>query len=204
MDLIILDRYERSRVLRERRESGADRFDEVWDGVYVVSPLPDDEHQDLSLSLGSAFHTAIQLTGSGVVRCGVNVSDRDKGWTKNYRCPDVVAYLQGNPAINKKTHWVGGPDFAVEVISPYDRSRQKLDFYAKVDVRELLLLERKPWSLELYRLAGGRLALVGRSSPDDPRTVASEVVPLSFRLVDGDPRPRVEVIHLDGVQRWSA
>jgi hypothetical protein len=32
----------------------------------------------------------------------------------------------------------------------------------------------------------------------------SEVVPLSFRIIDASPRPLVEVIHHDGVQRWTA
>ena len=101
-------------------------------------------------------------------------------------------------------YWLGGPDFAVEVISRHDRSRKKFDFYAKVGVRELLLVDRKPWALELYRLQDGKLALVGKSDLDHPEILASEVLPLSFRLVAGNPRPRIEVAHADGIQRWSA
>ena len=57
---------------------------------------------------------------------GCNVSDRPKRWKKNYRCPDVAVFLPGNPAEDRETHWFGGPDFAVEILSPYDRSREKL------------------------------------------------------------------------------
>jgi Uma2 family endonuclease len=204
MKMLINDPAFLRRLIRQRRASRADRYDEVWDGVYIVSPLANLEHQDIAGLIYLALQAAIGTPGLGLVWPGANVSDREEDWRKNYRCPDVVAYLPGNPAINKGSHWLGGPDFAVEVISPHDRSRKKFDFYARVGVRELLLVDRKPWALELYRLTEGKLVLVGRSTPDDPRTLASEVLPLSFRLVAGDPRPRIEVAHSDGVQRWSA
>jgi Uma2 family endonuclease len=204
MDMLVLDRIEQKKVLESRSERHADRYDEVWDGVYIVSPLPNDEHQDLVMNLGSVFMIVIGWTGLGLVRPGVNVSDQEDDWTKNYRCPDVVVYLNGTTAQNRDTYWLGGPDFLVEVISEYDKSRDKLDFYAKVGSREALFIDRSPWSLELYRLIDGRMTLVGTSSPDRPEVLRSEVLPLSFRLVAGDPRPRIEVIHADGVQRWSA
>ena len=64
------------------------------------------------------------------------------------------------------------------------------------------LVDRKPWQLELYRLEGGELKLVGRSSLTDPALLKSQVVPTSFRLVPGKARPQIEVTHDDGVQRW--
>ncbi len=203
MSMIVLDPFEVRELIGRREVSGADRFDEVWDGVYVVSPLPNDEHQDLVGNFQFAFMATVTLTGLGLVRPGVNVSDRDERWEHNYREPDVAVFLAGTSARNRGTHWVGGPDFAVEIVSRYDRSREKLAFYAGVGVRELLLVDRLPWALELYRLAGGALVLVGTSTVDGPAILASEVLPLTFRLVAGEPRPRVEVAHADGVQRWS-
>jgi Uma2 family endonuclease len=88
------------------------------------------------------------------------------------------------------------------ITSPGDRSRDKLTFYAAIGVRELLLVDRDPWHLELYRLDAGRLALVGRLSPGDDQVLASEVVPVSLRLLPGEPRARIEAAHHDGVQRW--
>jgi Uma2 family endonuclease len=204
MDMLVLDRIEQKKVLESRADSQSDKYDEVWDGVYIVSPLADDEHQAFVSQLTTIFQVTIGWTGLGLVRPGVNVSDQGEDWTKNYRCPDVVVYLNGTTAQNRDTYWLGGPDFLVEVISEYDRSRDKLDFYAKVGSREALFIDRFPWSLELYRLVDGRMILVGTSTPDDPQVIASEVLPLSFRLVAGDPRPRIEVVHADGVQRWSA
>jgi len=154
---------------------------DVRDGA----PLPNDEHQDLQTSLCTVFQIVVQWTGAGLVRAGVNVSNRDEGWEHNYRCPDVVVFMSGTSARNCDTHWVGGPDFAVEVRSPGDRTRDKLAFYASVNVRELLIVERRPWSLELYRLAKGELARVCQSTQDNAATLTSEILPLSFRLVYG-------------------
>ncbi len=71
-------------------------------------------------------------------------------------------------------------------------------------MKELLLVDRKPWAIELYRLQDGVLTLVGKSDLTDPATLTSEVVPLSFQLVAGEPRPTVFMAHADGVQSWSA
>ena len=99
---------------------------------------------------------------------------------------------------------MGGPDLAIEIVSPHDKSREKLEFYAKVGTRELLILDRDPWSLELYRLSEGTLALVGRSTLDQPDLLETEVAPLTWRIIPGEERPKVEVIHTAGTQRWLA
>jgi Uma2 family endonuclease len=190
-------------MIRQRRLRGIDQKDEVWEGVYVMAPPPDHDHQSVIYKMGLAFGNIIELTGLGLVTPGVGVSDRDEGWTKNFRVPDISVFLTGTTAILKGTHWLGGPDFAVEVISPYDKSREKFDFYAKVGVKELLLVDRKPWALELYRLEEGVLVLVGKSVLKKPDILASQILPLSFQLEAGDPRPKVVLTHSDGVQRWS-
>jgi Uma2 family endonuclease len=204
VDLHISDPAVTRRFIHRRRARGIDQKDEVWEGVYFVSPPPNDEHQDLTLSISYAFQTSIRLASLGLVRTGVAVSDRTKKWTKNFRCPDVAVFLNGTKAINKGSHWLGGPDFAVEIISPHDRSRHKLDFFAKIGVKELLLVDRDPWALELYRLQDGVLVLVGKSDLTQPDVLVSQVIPLTFQLAAGDPRPMIEMIHADGVQRWSA
>jgi Uma2 family endonuclease len=203
MALLVTDPSLEERLIAERQASGGDRFDEVWEGTYVMAPLPNDEHQDIQSGLSTIFKIVVQWTGAGLVRSGVNVSDRDEGWEHNYRCPDVVVFMNGTSARNCDTHWVGGPDFAVEIRSPGDRTRDKLPFYASVNVRELLIVERRPWSLELYRLAEGELARVGASTADDGATLTSDVIPLSFRLIPASPRPTIEVEHRETAQRWS-
>lgn len=201
MAMLVLDRSFEEQVRADRKARGIDKYDEVWDGVYVMSPLANDEHQEIVSGLNTVLQIVVAWTGLGKVRPGVNVSDREN-WTENYRCPDVVVFLQGTSAINRGAFWLGGPDFAVEVLSDGDRARAKLPFYAKVGVRELLLVDRVPWALELYRLADGSLVPVGRSTPEHPDALASEVVPLTFRLVAGKERPRIEIKQRDGDSHW--
>jgi Uma2 family endonuclease len=202
MTLMVLDARDVERLKAEREASGADRFDEVWEGVYMMAPLADDEHQDLQLLLGAIFTVAVTWAGLGRVRAGVNVSDRETDWTSNYRIPDVAVFLNNTKARNCGTHWVGGPDFGIEIVSDYDRSRDKLDFYAAGGALEMMFIDRNPWGLELYRLANGAMELVGQCTPHHSQMLQSSVVPLSFRLVPALPRPQIEVIHHDGTQRW--
>jgi Uma2 family endonuclease len=202
MDILITDIDLKRQLLRKRRERGADRYDEVWNGVYVMSPEANDEHQYLATELTYILRDVLGPKGPTNVRTGVNVSDREDGWKKNYRVPDVAVRFRDGISQIRKTHWVGGPDFLIEVASRGDRSRKKLAFYAGIGVREVMIVDRQPWSIELYRLGEGALKLVGRSTVDDPKLVASEVVPLSFRLIRPDQDHQIEVVHRDGEPRW--
>src|SRR3954451_11146707 len=140
MEMMVLDPALQERLLAERQAWGGDRFDEVWDGVYMMAPLANNEHHDIQGGLSNAFHDSIKSAGLGRVQPGANVSDRKgEDWKDNYRCPDVVVVLNGGRAEDHGTHWFGGPDFAVEIVSKKDRSRDKFDFYSSVGVRELLL-----------------------------------------------------------------
>ena len=202
MVMVAFNRQELKALIRRRRAIGADRFDEVWNGVYVMAPAANTEHFDLTGELSFVVKSAIPDRKAVRVHSGANVSDRQEKWTKNYRVPDLAVFLPGNPAQDMGPYWFGGPDFAVEVISPDDRSRKKLEFYAKVGVRELLLVDRKPWSLELYRLTDGELMLVGKLAPGSSEILASEVLPISFRLLPGEPRPTIEVTQTEDARTW--
>jgi Uma2 family endonuclease len=67
----------------------------------------------------------IQLEGLGKVRPGVNISDRIVDWKHNFRVPDIVVFLNDTLAECHDTFWFGGPDFAIEIVSPDDRTRDK-------------------------------------------------------------------------------
>jgi Uma2 family endonuclease len=174
-----------------------DRYDEMWDGVLVIAPLPNDEHQDLVNELCYIFRLVLDRAAGDRVRPGVNVSDRSEDWTHNFRCPDVVVYRANTTAINHGTHWQGGPDFAVEIVSPGEDATAKLVFYTAVATRELLVIERDPWQLTLYRLDAGQLRSVGPVGVDGV-ALASEILPLTFRLAAGPLRPIIRVGHADG------
>src|SRR4051794_13308869 len=111
MPLLIENPKLEARILRRRRLSGADRYDEVWDGIYILSPLADDGHQQLVTDFSAVLTFLIKFTGLGEVRAGVNLSDRTRGWRQNYRVPDIAVRLNDGRARMLKNHWVGGPDF---------------------------------------------------------------------------------------------
>ncbi len=185
---------------RDREQRGW--RDEMWEGIYVMSPDANFEHQVFVGGLVIAFGSIREQVGGAYILPGLNVSDRVEGWLKNYRIPDVAVYLPGNPARNCGAHMCGGPDFAVEIISRGDSARRKLDFYAKVNTRELLLIDRAPWALELYRLTDDQLVRIGISTSDKPDVLASQVLPMTFRLGAGEGRPTIEVARSDGGQVW--
>ncbi len=203
MTTLILDEYVEEKILAERRASGLDRFDEVWDGVYVMAPLANNEHQSVVSELTAVLMAVCGWELGAKVFAGCNVSDREFDWKSNYRCPDNAVYCKENPARNLRTHWLGGPDFAIEVTSDKDRSWEKLAFYASIQTRELLVIDRNPWKLSLLRLDGLQMTLVGTSTVDDSAAVTSQVIPLSFRLV---PRsnllPGIEVKHTVDGRTW--
>ncbi len=182
MSILINDELFAIEVLQSRRASGADRYDEVWDGVYVMSPMANNEHQSLTTELAAAISTIIDWQSRGRTLAGANVSDSRDNWNHNYRIPDVLVFLNDSPAIDCGTHWFGGPDFAIEIVSPGDRTLEKLDFYAKVGTRELLVIDRHPWQLTLFRLGNRRLVPVACSGIQQSAVITSEVIPLRLQL----------------------
>lgn len=202
MDILVTDADLKRKLLRRRRARGLDHHDEVWNGVYVMSPLANNDHQRWVARLFYVLQEAVGFDSPIEVRPGVNVSDREDEWEKNYRVPDVVVRLPGGVAQDRGEYWPGGPDFLIEVASRGDRSRKKRPFYASIGVREMMVVDRKPWAIELYRLADGELGLVGKSTLEEPGPVASEVVPLTFRLLEEGDKPRIEVVHREDGRRW--
>jgi len=202
MAALITDPQLEEELIARRRASGADKFDEVWDGVYVISPSANHEHQSLVGELTTVLNFVIGWQGLGHVRPGVNVSDRKENWQHNYRCPDVAVFLQETTAENCGAFWYGGPDLAIEIVSPGERILEKLPSYAATGTRELLVVDREPWSLRLYRLRHGTLVETGVSSVDAPIVLTSEVVPLSCQLSSEAGRSAIRIMYFDQVQQW--
>jgi Uma2 family endonuclease len=180
MSILLTDPFLQERLKAERNRCGADRYDEVWEGVYMMTPLPDSEHQQMVARFTAAFEEVI-----------------------DYRIPDVAVLLKAGGAQNFGTHCRGAADFLVEISSPDDRVREKLPFYNRLGVRELLLVDRSSWTLELYCWQEGERRLVGQSRASAGDVLRSEVVPLQFQLVPAGPRPRIEVTATETGRRWS-
>jgi len=203
METLIADPRLSQRLIDERRARGADRFDEVWEGVYVMAPAPNDEHQDVVGGFVEVLRTIVDRAGLGKTRPGINLTSESDDWAQDYRVPDVTVFLKGSSAICKDTFWYGPPDFVTEVVSPWDKTRDKFDFYERIGTRELLVVDREPWQLELYRLQGAKLVRVAQIAPDDTASIHSQVLPIEFRLASGQPRPTISVATVDGQRSWT-
>ncbi|MBP89817.1 MAG: hypothetical protein CMJ64_24435 [Planctomycetaceae bacterium] len=202
MATLITDPQFERELIAQRQEWGVDKFDEVWDGVYVMAPMANDEHQFLVKELTTVLTIAIDWANLGQTRPGVNVSDRREDWKSNFRIPDVAVFLNGTKAENCGAFWLGGPDFGVEIISPGDRALLKLPFYASVGTGEILVIEREPWALTSYRLHHGEMVEAGKSTPENGQAIDSAVVPMKWQLLQGEEGINIQITHHDGVQQW--
>jgi len=141
-------------ILDERRKWGADPWDELWDGVLHLVPLPAIEHQELEAALMTWLRTHWEKASGGKVYHQVAVALPGTVWTENYRLPDVVLLAPSRLQIVRRTHLEGAPTVAVEIRSPGDESYEKLTFYAQVGVQEVWIIDRDTKMPQLYVLAG--------------------------------------------------
>ncbi len=202
MPVLITDPELGDELRASREASDGDKWNEVWDGVLVMPSLPNDEHQELQANLLCPLTEKLGFTKLGKVRAGVNITDRHPDWKSNYRGPDVVVYLPDNPAINYGTYWLGGPDFLCEILSPGDVASDKFEFYAKVNTREVMIVDRYPWALDLFRLHEGELIHAGRSDLLTPTILESHTIPFTFQLQPSESRPTILVTHTATGQTW--
>lgn len=87
MPTLVTDPKIEQQLLERRRASRGDRFDEVWDGVYIMAPLANLEHQALRNQLTTAFTNALAGHSGTQVFPGVNVGDRRDDWEKQLQMP---------------------------------------------------------------------------------------------------------------------
>jgi Uma2 family endonuclease len=201
--LLVLDGEKADELIRERKHLGLDHHDEVWEGMYVMASMPSLEHQKMVLDLSILLAEVVRPRG-GEVYPGANVSDRRSNWKDNYRVPDVVVVLKNSRAVHCGTHLVGGPDFLIEVESPGDETEEKVPFFGKIGVRELLIIHRDKRTLRLLRHDGQELVLVKPSELEGKEWLPSAVIPLAFRRTLSKGTPRTQVLRTDGQPgRWT-
>jgi Uma2 family endonuclease len=184
-------------LIRRRQELGLDKYDEMWDGVYVMPPLANNPHQTLVSLLLSVLQAVVMLPGRGLVLPGANVSDRRHKWEESYRVPDVVVVLPNSRAIDCVTHWFGGPDFLIEIQSPDNDTEDKIPFFSRIKVRELLIIHRDSRQLRLFRHDGEDLIPVEPTDFQGKKWLVSTVIPLAFRRPTARGNPRTEVVRTD-------
>ncbi len=167
-----------------------------------MSPIANSEHQRMVNRFAFILETTVVVAGLGTAMPGVNLAASAEDWEQDYRVPDVVAFLADTAAENHDAFWTGAADFIIEITSPRDRTYEKLSFYSRLGVREVLVVNRQKWAVELYWHKHGELQKVGESTIVQPDVFASNVLPLEFRLVPGEQRPEIEVRHQTSGEQW--
>ena len=77
MATVVMDRECAERLREERRAAGSDRWDEVWEGTYMMAPLPNNEHQADCIRLAAIMrgNSRLELTIHCFARCTTSATE---------------------------------------------------------------------------------------------------------------------------------
>jgi Uma2 family endonuclease len=117
--------------LEERRRTGADRFDEMWEGVLHVAPAPTGARGDLLLQVMEKLGRLARQAGMVPCAGGFNL-----GSAEDYRIPDGGIRRHRSVATYFDT-----AALVVEILSPGDETFAKLTFYASHGVEENVIVD---------------------------------------------------------------
>jgi Uma2 family endonuclease len=185
--------------LAQRRLTGIDRFDEMWEGVLHMAPAPAFEHQRIFAEILEFVRPLCKRRGRGMLMPGINVFN-EASPKPDYRIPDFSFIAKGREHIlaDDGTRG-GGPDAVMEIRSPEDETYEKLPFFARLGVREIIVIDRDTKRPDIYRLADEKYVVV---QTDSHHALQSEVLGVRFihtesgrvRLEDiQDPTTHVEI-----------
>jgi Putative restriction endonuclease len=153
-------------VLERRRRTGADRFDEVWEGVLHMVPGPGDRH---ALIEGQVP----RLLGPAADRAGLLLSGQfNIGRAEDYRVPDWGLHRTGGWGTYAPT-----AALVVEIVSPGDETWEKLPFCAAHGVDEVLVVDSTSREVHWLALGQGSYEPVERSRLIDlgPSELAGQI-----------------------------
>ena len=117
-------------LIAQRRATGADLYDEVWEGEYHMAPAPRHGHALLDSEVSAALRPLAKLVGlyeGGAFNLGT---------VDDFRVPD-----RGLHRTRSNAAWLATAALVVEIVSPDDESWAKLRFYAAHDVDEVVIVE---------------------------------------------------------------
>jgi Uma2 family endonuclease len=165
-------------LLAWRKQTGADRWDEMWEGVLHMAPSPNREHQDLEWATETYLRTQWAPTHGARVYHNINVASVG-GWPHDYRIPDVVLLTSSRFGIDRNEYFEGAPDLVVEIHSSGDESYEKLEFYARIGVPEVWIIDRDSKAFEIHVLKAGQYV----RQPSSPTTGIELMPGASGKLV---------------------
>ncbi len=139
-------------LIERRHRLGLDHHDEMWDGVYHMAPAPNVPH---ALTGGQLAMLLGQATRAKGLYMGLefNLGVRD-----DHRIPDLGIHRERPTGA-----WVLTAALVVEIVSPNDKSWEKLPFYAAHDVDEVLIVDPGTHSVDWLGLSDGDYHPIERS-----------------------------------------
>jgi Uma2 family endonuclease len=174
--------------LKDRARSGVDRYDELWEGVLHMPPAPGFGHQQVGNRL--FLFLAPRLGERGIELFYETAVHRPGSGGQDYRVPDLVFFRPDTPGLVVPRGLEGAPLAVLEIRSPDDETYDKLEFYARLGVGEVIVMELESRQVEVFRLAGERYVAV---SADNQRRVHAATIDVRFATTaDAPPRLHVE------------
>ena len=141
-----------SNWLQERRRTGADRWDEIWNGVWHMPPMPNRAYQELEGALETWLRQFWARPRGNKVYHQINLA-APGGWPdKDYRIPDLVLLTPDCFSIDHNEYFEGAPTVVVEIRSPGDETYEKFEFYERLQVPEIWVIDRDSRTPELHTL----------------------------------------------------
>ena len=172
-------------MIAERRRLGHDKKDEMWEGVLHMNDPGSYEHQRSEAELVVALHPVARRLGL-VVLPEAGIFDPDVPDNKDFRTPDVIVVA---PGATSRRGVEGRASLAIEIRSPGDESYEKIPFYGRVGVAELLIIDRDTKAVRRWVSDSGHLveAAAGASGWHD-----LAVLPVAMRGGEGILQVRVD------------
>lgn len=140
-------------ILQQRARTGADQWDEMWEGVLHMAPVPNRTHQELGAEIHIWLYSHWAKPLGNKVYLPINVASVG-GWPNDYRIPDLVLLTPDRFDIDHNEYFEGPPTVVVEIRSPGDETIEKLPFYARLGVPEVWIIDRDTKVPELHVLTG--------------------------------------------------
>jgi Uma2 family endonuclease len=141
-------------LIERRRESGLDRLDEVWEGVYHMVPAPSGSHARVAHQLAVLIDAPARTAGLIPSMHEFNVGESEH----DFRVPDGGLHREEHGTI-----WHATAALVVEILSPGDEAWQKLPFYARRGVDEVLIVDPAERTVTWLALREGGYRPVQRS-----------------------------------------
>jgi len=140
-------------LIESRHATGADLYDEVWEGEYHMAPMARGAHGLLDSEVAVILQSLTRPLGlfaSGPFNLG---------GPDNFRVPDRGIHRRRSNAA-----WFATAALVVEILSTDDETLEKLPFYAAHGVDEVMIVDPVARSVTWLRLSDGSYAEVDRST----------------------------------------